>query len=154
MNSMPLRFGGGLIHIYGGPYRQRPQGMCGVKLAAEINAPCEIDLPIHDFSIPSEREAKRAILKTIAALAKGDTIYVGCMGGIGRTGLFLALLAKSAGVKDPVEYVRATYYSHAVETPEQKKFVENFSTFWCRFAYSAGSLQAMSIKPKTSKPAL
>ena len=51
---------------------------------------------------------------------------VGCMGGIGRTGLMLALLAKSFGEEDPVRYVRATYYSHAVETAAQKQFIAEF----------------------------
>ena len=52
---------------------------------------------------------------------------MGCMGGIGRTGLMLSLLAKAFGVEDPVAYVRKHYYSHAVETKEQRQFIADFA---------------------------
>jgi protein-tyrosine phosphatase len=43
-------------------------------------------LPIPDMDVPSE-DVMTAILATIdAALAEGETVYVHCLGGIGRTG--------------------------------------------------------------------
>jgi hypothetical protein len=39
----------------------------------------------------------------------------------------MAVLCKAFGIKNPVEYVRANYYSHAVETPEQYEFVQSFA---------------------------
>ena len=48
------------------------------------------------------------------------------MGGWGRTGLFLALIAKVCGEKDPVAYVREHYAPHAVETKDQQAYVESF----------------------------
>ena len=142
MNSILLQFAGRAVKVYGGPYVQRPVYMTGVKLAAEVDEPCDIDLPTRDYSVPDVNLAKRALLQTIKRLAKGETIYAGCWAGIGRTGLFLALLAKSAGVEDPVGYVRATYNSHAMETAEQKTYVEDFPIFWLRWAYRAASYAA------------
>ena len=116
MNSILLHFAGRDINVYGGPYVQRPSYMTGVKLAEEVNEPCDIDLPTRDYSVPDVKMARRALIQTIKRLAKGETIYAGCWAGVGRTGLFLALLSKAAGVSDPVGYVRATYNAHAVET--------------------------------------
>ncbi|MDE2844508.1 MAG: dual specificity protein phosphatase family protein [Chloroflexota bacterium] len=43
--------------------------------------------PIRDVSVPSSPELTTAILDTIDdSLAEGKTVYVHCMGGIGRTG--------------------------------------------------------------------
>ena len=51
---------------------------------------------------------------------------VGCLGGQGRTGLFLALLAKVWGIADPVKYVRRVYLRRAVETRDQEEWVADF----------------------------
>jgi hypothetical protein len=109
--------------IFGGPYRERATGMVGVKLAEEINAPAEVDIPIRDFSIPKAEPLIAGMSKTMTYMLQGKPIYVGCMGGKGRTGLFMAAFAKLWGIKDPVKFVRKTYYNHAVETAEQEKFI-------------------------------
>jgi hypothetical protein len=101
--------------------------MAGVKLAKEISAPCFVDLPIQDFGVPQVKDTIRAVEEALVLIAVcRRPVYAGCMGGIGRTGLFLALLAKAFGVTKPVEYVRQNYYSHAVETKEQFDFVASF----------------------------
>lgn len=146
MNSMPVRFGGKTVEIFGGPYFDRPAEMFGIKLAAEINSPCDIDLPIRDYSVPSIRQTKQACLQCIKAMGRGEQIYAGCWGGKGRTGLFLAIMAKVAGVQDPVAYVRSSFNVHAVETEEQQQFVENFPIFWLRWAYRATGA-ANAVKP-------
>lgn len=109
--------------VYGGPYRQRTPGTRGVKMAVEIKEPCDVDCPTVDFAVPERKMFYRALHQTVDLLLAGEPLYVGCMGGVGRTGLMLAVLAKAFGVKRPVEYVRKHYNGHAVETPEQKKFV-------------------------------
>ena len=48
------------------------------------------------------------------------------MGGIGRTGLLLALVLKAAGYTDPLLEVRARFKSHAVETSDQKDYLDKF----------------------------
>ena len=113
--------------VYGGPYFYKPQGMCGVKLAQEIDLPCDIDLPIKDYSIPDPQQCKAALEKAINEIFAGKELYAGCFGGKGRTGIFLALLAKSFGHEKPIGYVREHYHPHAVETEEQFHFVCNFN---------------------------
>jgi hypothetical protein len=124
---MQVPFGFVSREIYAGPYRDKPKGLFGVKLAQEIPAPCDISVPIRDFGVPTDsaklREALREVMKR---LARREDVYVGCMGGKGRTGLFLALLIKALGKPDPIRYVRVNYDPHAVETKEQERYVEQF----------------------------
>ena len=114
------------FRIFGGPYRQRPSDMTGVKMAVEISAPAEINVPTRDYSVPSKADLDAGLIAAINCMTKGQTLYVGCMGGMGRTGLFLAVLAKAFGVKKPVEFIRANYYAHAVETKEQYQYVADY----------------------------
>jgi hypothetical protein len=129
------------ITAVGGPYdyvRLDPENRrrwFGVCVRAEQASNFDVHLPIQDFSIPraSDKGAVDAALKaTISAMLKGrrpggTPVYVGCMGGIGRTGLFLALLDKVlAGDGDPIANVRGAYMRHAVETPDQIDYVKNF----------------------------
>jgi hypothetical protein len=113
--------------VTGGPFRECPANMSGVKMAAEIKATCAVDIPTQDFRVPDRKLLYRGLNKAVELVLAGEPLYVGCMGGKGRTGLFLAVLAKAFGVKKPVEYVREHYYSHAVETDEQYQFVKKFT---------------------------
>lgn len=148
--------------VYGGPYRQRPMNIAGfdtlgVKMAAEINAACDVDLPVKDFSIPDYEQAENALVETIKRIHTGHPVYIGCMGGIGRTGLMLALLAKAYGVEAPVAYVRSQYFGHAVETAQQQEFIRNFVVpieaqrmikwcrFWARIGGWLGGVNAMTL---------
>ena len=123
--KLPL-WGWKYFTVYGGPYLERPTGMLGVKLAKEIKAPSYVKIDTPDFGVPNKRDARAGLWDVLDAITHGDPVYVGCMGGRGRTGLFLAILAKAFGVKNPVEYVRENYYEHAVETERQYQFVEEF----------------------------
>jgi protein-tyrosine phosphatase len=97
-----------------------------VKMAKEINLPCSINIPTRDFSVPDPVDLSRGLREAVDFILAGKPVYVGCMAGRGRTGLFLAVLARAFGVENPVEYVRANYYPHAVETADQYKFVMEF----------------------------
>ncbi len=112
--------------VTGGPYLQKPSHMVGVKLAREIRAHYDVSIPVTDFSVPSKKDLDAGLERIVDLLANGQPLYVGCMGGRGRTGLVLSVLAKAFGVKHPVEYVRDTYSHHAVETEEQYEFVESY----------------------------
>jgi hypothetical protein len=113
--------------VTGGPFTDCPKTMQGVKMAKEIKAACAVDIPTVDFQTPDRKTLYRGLSKALDLILAGEPVYVGCMGGKGRTGLFLAVLAKSFGIKKPVEFVRANYYSHAVETPEQYLYVKRFT---------------------------
>lgn len=112
--------------VTGGPFREVPAEMFGVKMAAEISHPNDVDIPTKDFDVPSQVLLRDGLIKAVEAMVQGKPVYVGCMAGKGRTGLFLAVLAKAAGMKHPVEYVRENYYAHAVETTKQYEFVTKF----------------------------
>lgn len=99
MNGLiEVEFKGHRVMVLGGPYRERPEGINGVKLAPEINAPCAVKLDIPDFSVPNVGAMKIALRDALSILESEGVIYVGCMGGIGRTGMFIALLMRFIGV--------------------------------------------------------
>lgn len=125
-------FGWWSPNLYGGPYIKKLPYMVGVKMAAEINMPASIDIPTRDFSTPDPVSVYQGIRKLLPILARGESVYVGCMGGIGRTGLFLACVAKILGVRDPVGYVRRYYHPSAVETEAQRAFVVGFDSWKLR----------------------
>ena len=115
------------VTIIGGPYFDKPEGMYGVKMAVEIEKPCDYDIPTKDFQVPDDWTLRDGVVVAMAyALRTGKPIYVGCMGGIGRTGLFMAAAAKAAGVPFPVDFVRSNYIPHAVETDQQRHFIDDF----------------------------
>lgn len=123
--KLPLWFSR-YVTVTGGPYMESPKTYYGVKLAEEIRAPYRVSIPTKDFSVPKKADLDEGLANAVRALLHGERVYVGCMGGRGRTGLFLAILAKAFGIKNPVEYVRKNYFSHAVETKEQYVFVTNY----------------------------
>lgn len=125
---LPTLFGKKFTAVYGGPYYDRPATHFGVKMAVEISTPCDVNIPTRDYSVPSMPILSDGLTETLLHMVHnpGKPVYVGCMGGIGRTGLFLAVMAKAFGAKEPVAYVREHYLSHAVETAHQQKFVKAF----------------------------
>lgn len=120
---MPVRFGAIETKLWGGPYRNKPEHMFGIKMAEEIRAECDVDIPTRDFSVPPVPVFLKGLEEGICALIEGEEVYVGCMGGIGRTGLYMAAVAKVMGVGDPVAYVRQHYKGHAVETVQQQAYI-------------------------------
>jgi len=121
--ALPI-FGG--ITVFGGPYPEKPAGMFGVNLAAEIALPSEIALPIRNYGAPTQAALQEGIAQAIERLAKGEILYAGCKFGYGRTGLFMACLAKACGIANPIEWTRSLYHPKAVESEEQVEFVQNF----------------------------
>lgn len=122
-----LKFTGGPFDSYPDFKKtvDQPFGVC----VREERVPKDHDvlLKIEDYSVPRDKRLVALALKdALYAALQGKDVYVGCMGGWGRTGLFLALIAKAAGEADPVAFVRKNYTSHAVETPEQKAYVAGF----------------------------
>ena len=82
-------------------------------------------LPIPDFSVPTRDDLEQAVQHTIAYAQAGQNIVVHCSAGIGRTGLFMAYLAKRClgfSGQEALKWVRH-YIPRAVETPEQQRFV-------------------------------
>lgn len=135
----------GNVALAGGPYRNLPDedNYFGIKVAREINHPYSVKIDIEDFKIPENDGAvELAILSALVAARTGMIPYVGCMGGIGRTGTILGIMIKALtrasrrrvlGVAvgrapDPVTYVRKHYNAHACETGAQQAYVRGFNT--------------------------
>ena len=132
--KLPLVLGGRLHQVVGGPFGA-VLGLGGlpaafsVKLEARAPAPATLTFPIPDFGIPDDPQAfLEAVQAALTALLRGRPVFVGCAGGMGRTGLFLAAMAKVVGVADPVAYVRDWYHPGAVETRAQESFLAGLDT--------------------------
>lgn len=81
-----------------------------------------------DFRLPVDRAAAELVLRSAWERSAAARVEVACQGGRGRTGTALACLAVLDGVPadDAVAFVRRAYDRHAVETPDQRRFVREF----------------------------
>lgn len=138
--GIPFQLGTIEATIFGGPFKNYESGtrrLVGVKMAVEIDHPHEIHIDTEDFSVPDPVDMERGMIKALLAMSRGYDVYAGCMGGIGRTGLFMGCMAKlmqdyhhdkSMIWFDPVAYVRKHFKAHAIETQEQQDYVRTFNT--------------------------
>jgi len=87
----------------------------------------EFQYRITDMCAPkSPKEFKKMIEWCADQLHDGKKIHVGCIGGHGRTGLFLAALVSlhEDVTDDPIAYVRKEHCKKAVESDSQLKFLK------------------------------
>jgi protein-tyrosine phosphatase len=86
-----------------------------------------LHLPIPDFDVPSKEDLEEAIKKTVEHAQAGKNILIHCHAGLGRTGLFVAYLAKRVLGLSSEEAIHWTkkYIPHALETDEQSQMVIN-----------------------------
>jgi len=88
-----------------------------------------IHYPIEDYNIPKDKSGlEDTIQKVLHQLENGNNIVVHCMAGHGRTGIFLACLAKHYFDMSGVESVMwiHQYIPNALENEQQKKFVIDY----------------------------
>lgn len=92
---------------------------------ASDGGPIRIRYHISDGAAPNDPESFKAMVAWVAdRLRAGDKVHVGCIGGHGRTGLFLAALVNHMmGDKDAAQYVRDHYCERAIESAAQVKFL-------------------------------
>lgn len=88
-----------------------------------------LHLPVPDFGVPSDPdEWEKGIKTVIDALKEGRNIVVHCLAGLGRTGVFLACLAKETlGLSgdQSISWVRESIPG-ALENYNQEEFVINY----------------------------
>lgn len=128
---------GKFISMYGGSFffnkeltEQNPNiSFYSVNLMKEHPLACSDYLPIADFSVPEDKNKLNEVIFSLIKemIEKTNYVYMGCFGGVGRTGLVMACIAKCLGVQDPVHYIRENYSIRAVETEEQAQFVHDFN---------------------------
>jgi ADP-ribosylglycohydrolase len=92
-------------------------------------------LPIRDVDIPTSWQMRATLGAIRLALAEGETVYVHCWGGVGRTGTLIGCLLVEDGIPagevlDRLARLRRdTQRAHRTspETHEQRMFVEHWS---------------------------
>ena len=86
-----------------------------------------IHLPIPDFDVPSKEDLEEVVKKTVEHAQVGQNIVIHCHAGVGRTGLFVAHLAKQVlglSSEEAIHWTRE-YIPNALDTDEQRKWVMN-----------------------------
>lgn len=85
-----------------------------------------LHIPVPDFGIPADRQAwEDGLLQVTREAAEGKNIAVHCLAGIGRTGTFLACLAKRTldlEGEEAIQWVRDSLPG-AMENAYQEGFV-------------------------------
>ncbi len=85
-------------------------------------------LPIPDFGVPVTDEFRAAVDKIQLRLKAGERTAIHCHAGLGRTGMFVACLAKIGmdySADEAIAWVRGLIPG-AVEVPSQEQFVRSF----------------------------
>ncbi len=88
-----------------------------------------IQYPIPDFQVPSNDDGFATAVEDVLAKAQaGSNTAVHCLAGIGRTGIFLACMAKrhfGLDAQGSIEWVRR-FIPGALENLDQEQFVLDF----------------------------
>ncbi|WP_376093012.1 tyrosine-protein phosphatase [Roseomonas sp. CCTCC AB2023176] len=120
------------VTVTGGPFDAIPDGAFGVCLEPSAAKAwlADVPLPVRDFGVPDEAAMHEAVAAVLRQMREDPSrpVHVGCRAGYGRTGLFLACLARAAGVEgDALDHVRRHYHPNAAETPEQEAMARTFT---------------------------
>jgi len=99
-----------------------------LRLFYKNNGMDVIYLPIPDFQVPVMEDLTTAVQEALDRVWRGDNLLVHCRAGIGRTGMFLACMAKrSLGYSgdEAIRWVRG-FIPGALETAEQVRVALEF----------------------------
>lgn len=113
-------------------------------------------LDIPDYQVPSVEATIEALVETFKILREDGVIYVGCFGGIGRTGMFMALIASIAAVDRMVHpplkglfgHLWAEFFGLSVykKTPDWCKAVRSDPISYIRAAYMPHAVETEDQK--------
>lgn len=135
IRDVPITLPDGRIKwLKAGPTREMPDGYKLIRCAAEIEVNPDdiaVDISTADFKPFNPADLERELPNIMRMLSEDEEpLYAGCMGGTGRTGTILAIIAAQhpdLHGDRAIHYIRTVYKAHAVETAEQKAQVREFS---------------------------
>jgi protein-tyrosine phosphatase len=81
--------------------------------------------PVADFSVPDSGHWDKALQEAVSAVKNGENLAVHCHAGVGRTGMFAAMMAHEllgTNADESIAWVRR-YIPFAIDTDYQKRFV-------------------------------
>lgn len=113
----------------------------------------DVFFAIPDMGVPKDLQTFNKLLAyTADSMRAGKSVYVGCIGGHGRTGLFLAALTTfMTGNKDTIELVRKKYCKKAVESNAQINWLhKHFGIIKTKPTKGAGSFPSSKGNGKVS----
>ncbi len=84
-----------------------------------------VRLPLRDIDVPTAWQMRSILDVVRMARASGDTVYVHCQGGIGRTGTVIACMLVEEG-EDPEAVLDRLAERGAPETERQRRFVREW----------------------------
>jgi len=115
-------------------------GVC-LEVRSHMAALADVLMDVPDFAPPSQMQLCRGLVRTLELMrdAPDLPVYVGCAAGLGRTGTFIAALARLAGIDDAVAWTRLHYDRRAVETSGQEAAVAALDVAAVWAAYAAKS---------------
>jgi len=141
--EVSLRLLGADRRIMGGPFNAFVPPAIGVclEMRSRLANLADVRIDVPDFTAPTQDQLRQGLLETLRLMAEapGLPVYVGCAAGLGRTGTFIAALARLAGIDDAVAWTRAHYDRRAVETKEQEAAVAALDAAAVWAAYAAKS---------------
>lgn len=92
----------------------------------ERDAPIQIEAAIPDMGVPKDPEQFKTLVQWAKSeIDSGKKLHGACIGGHGRTGMFLAALVSLYGEPDAISYVRKNYCTKAVESKVQVEFLHH-----------------------------
>ncbi len=136
--TLPLL--GAQRRIIGGPFNDFAAPAIGVclEMRSRLANLADVRIDVPDFTAPTQAQLHQGLLDTLRLMqaAPDLPVYVGCAAGLGRTGTFIAALARLAGIEDAVAWTRAHYDRRAVETKEQEAAVAalDVAAVWAAYA--------------------
>ena len=88
----------------------------------------QILFKVPDMSVPGESEAYLKLVEwAVAQIVAGKKVHAGCIGGHGRTGMFLAAIVSVLCKEDrAIDYVRKHYCNKAIESSVQIDFLAKY----------------------------
>ncbi|NOQ30227.1 MAG: hypothetical protein GQ570_03795 [Helicobacteraceae bacterium] len=134
---LPIKVKDKTYYIEGGSCHHQPKdvdifigldwGMTDSEMSYPWSDGVAFKFTIKDMSVPDNITEFKYLLNYLEnSLKEGKRIYIGCIGGHGRTGLvFSALVQQMTGNVSSTSYVRSNYCKKAVESNEQESWLHH-----------------------------